>query len=251
MNRTTFPNSGEKQPIFVYTNGDGVSSWILNGQEHEPHELNEIFGAMSRSKSRSPLYVDVGANVGSLCLRVAAKYRVVAFEGMGANLLLLRNSICAFPGLSDRLQLFPFGLSDAESKCPIYSQPTNMGDGIVACSQAEQAKLLSEGCQQRGELRLKRLDAVLNEPIEVLKIDVEGFEAFVLSGTKGLLRKRAVRHLMVEFWERTSPQAVAELAELGFQLSLKGFSGPWSTVEEVQKKIAADKIVNVYCKLSK
>ncbi|PNW78226.1 hypothetical protein CHLRE_09g386747v5 [Chlamydomonas reinhardtii] len=207
---------------------------------------------MSRSKSRSPLYVDVGANVGSLCLRVAANgYRVVAFEGMAANLLLLRNSICAAPGVADRLHLYPFGLSDAESTCPIYSQPTNVGDGIVACTKAEQTKLLSEGCQQRGELRLKRLDAVINEPIEVLKVDVEGFEAFVLSGAKGLLRRRAVRHLMVEFWERTSPKVVAELKELGFELSLQGFSGPWATLAEIQKKIAADKIVNVYCRLDK
>jgi hypothetical protein len=50
------------------------------------------------------------------------------------------------------------------------------------------------------EVKLARLDELVTEPIQVLKIDVEGFEIAVLEGATGLLA-RSPTHLIIVEWQ--------------------------------------------------
>ncbi|PNH12353.1 hypothetical protein TSOC_000719, partial [Tetrabaena socialis] len=115
-----------------------------------------------------PLFVDVGANVGWFSVNVAARgYRVAAFEGMATNVALVRASVCASPGLSDRLRLYAFGLGATDDTCYLFSDVNNRGDGITLCgvaSEAEAAAKVRRGYALRGRLPIHRLDAVLPPP---------------------------------------------------------------------------------------
>jgi hypothetical protein len=54
------------------------------------------------------IFLDVGANVGTFALPVAAHgFRVIAYEAMFSNQLALRLSLCANPDLQDRLNVVP------------------------------------------------------------------------------------------------------------------------------------------------
>jgi FkbM family methyltransferase len=45
------------------------------------------------------------------------------------------------------------------------------------------------GYEVRGEITIRRLDAFVDSDVQMIKIDVEGFEEPVLTGAKALLSK--------------------------------------------------------------
>jgi len=239
-------------PIYLYNSSDGISRWLLSGRKHETYEVDQIVWALSEltSPDQQPLYVDVGANVGSVLMQVAQKHpcRIAAFEGMKSNVLLLRNTLCS-QLLQHRVHFYAFGLSSQQQVCSIYSQSANRGDGIVACSDAQRSKLLSEGCIKRGELRLERLDSVVQEDIHVLKIDVEGFERFVLAGASSLIRKRLIHFIIMELWASTPLAFLETLQSTRYSISTVGFQGPWVDVANVSRALSTQQVMNVYLKL--
>lgn len=89
-----------------------------------------------------------------------------------------------------RVQVFPYGLSDHEQACMMMSLKSNVGNGNgnVICS-AEQLAIHSEDKQTgdmvaRGTTHTVRLDELFKgEPqVDVVKIDVEGYEPYVMAG---------------------------------------------------------------------
>jgi hypothetical protein len=47
-------------------------------------------------------------------------------------------------------------------------------------------------------MTLRRLDDILNEDVDVLKLDVEGYEEKVLAGATQLLKNKRVKYLITE-----------------------------------------------------
>jgi FkbM family methyltransferase len=52
--------------------------------------------------------------------------------------------------------------------------------------------------QSRGSISIRRLDDLLSEDVQVMKIDVEGYELEVLQGAKELLSHHTVKYIMAE-----------------------------------------------------
>jgi hypothetical protein len=65
--------------------------------------------AQERRLPRSQVaLLDIGANLGSHTMAAAAHgFRVLAFEPMHVNLMALRHTLCANPGLAGRVTLVP------------------------------------------------------------------------------------------------------------------------------------------------
>lgn len=51
--------------------------------------------------------------------------------------MTLRHSLCANPGLSQRVTLIPRGLGNETTKCTIYSIDNNQGDGTIYCNPSQ------------------------------------------------------------------------------------------------------------------
>ncbi len=157
------------------------------------------------SNGLASCYCDIGSNIGQHALfmsQYAAK--VHAFEPFSA----VSDRMLAQIKLNniDNIHLHSFGLSDKTESLPFYA-PTGSNQGIGSFDKETESK----GNVETGSLALKNGDEFFAEhPIEsvdLMKIDVEGFEKKALAGLAAVL-------------ERHRPIVVCEVSygtELSFQ----------------------------------
>ncbi|WIA43697.1 hypothetical protein OEZ86_010128 [Tetradesmus obliquus] len=251
--------------VFVYAAHDFVSQ-ELAGRRHsyEEKEVAAVLWAMQQQQQQQqaagaaprvkqqPLFVDAGANVGSFLFSVAdAGYRVAAFEGMPSNIALLRHSLCANPHLRNRVGLFGTGLGAEADTCYVVSDHINVGDGHTVCGE-EQVRRRTDntGYTIRGKTSVRRLDSILSEDIQVLKLDVEGFELQVLQGADSLLTKHRVNYILTACTFGGAPrqrQMLKLLDQWGYLISLEGFQGPWLQPAAVANGSSKLPWNNIFC----
>lgn len=123
--------------------------------------------------------VDVGANIGYYCLMfcraIGPTGRIVAVEPSPENLPLLELAIRR-NGMTDRVEVV---------SCAVGDEP-----GVVGLGSGTNSGVLKAANDAPFRVRLDTLDNLIQGPIDMLKIDVEGFEAFALRGAKRILREQ-------------------------------------------------------------
>jgi len=128
--------------------------------------------------------VDVGANIGYYLLLieqvVGSRGKVICIEPSIENLPELRRNIAS--NRFSNVVLHEVALGDHQGEVGLR---TGINSGIANQDGAAYS------------VPLRRLDALVDEPVHFLKIDVEGYEGQVLAGTEGLIS----RHKPVLFLE--------------------------------------------------
>ena len=142
---------------------------------------------MQKLSPQEPVFVDIGANVGQHSLfmsRLASQ--VHSFEPFAPVRERLLHQI-ALNGLQ-HITVHPVGLSDANTRLPFFA-PTGRNMGIGSFD----ASTTSKGNVSIGELELVRGDDYFLMQgiarVDVLKMDVEGFEKPALTGLRETLRR--------------------------------------------------------------
>lgn len=125
---------------------------------------------------RGMTVVDVGANIGYYMLlfrrSVGSEGTIICIEPDEENLQELRRQIAGNSLLNVTVMPVAAGAVDGKAL---------LEPGINA--------RVREGGREGREVALRRLDSLLQSPIDVLKIDVEGYEGFVLDGATEALRR--------------------------------------------------------------
>jgi FkbM family methyltransferase len=137
-------------------------------------------------------FVDVGANMGYFSLLWAGvnpRGRVVAFEAAPRNVAILESNI-ARNHLADRITLVPKAAGDHSGTITFDAGPADQtGWGGIS----------STVTSTTIDVPLVRLDQELSDsPIDVLKIDVEGADTWVLLGCEALLKAKQIGVLFFE-----------------------------------------------------
>ena len=121
---------------------DIVSAHMTNSTfwEHKLAEamlarLDEARAEALDAGRRTPIFLDIGANVGSYSLSAAAHgHRVLACEPLTLNTVALRRSLCRNAPLAPLVTLHEKALAGAEREgCVIVTADQNVGDGTVKC----------------------------------------------------------------------------------------------------------------------
>ena len=135
---------------------------------------------MTRLQQDQALFVDIGANVGQHSLFMAAHgAQVHSFEPFDRVRKQLQLQITK-NGLQS-ITVHPFGLSNENTSLPFFA-PTGNNVGIGSFD----ASTASKGNVSIGELALVKGDDYLASQaitkIDIVKMDVEGFEKFAIEG---------------------------------------------------------------------
>jgi FkbM family methyltransferase len=163
--------------------------------------------------------VDVGAHVGlysvALALRVGRAGRVVAFEPNPSSFQTLRTH-CRINRVLERVELRDVAVGDVDGEVAFES-----GRG------SESSISVSPGSTER--VNCARLDTVFpNQRVDLLKIDIEGYEERALRGAAGLLRDvhRRPRAIFIEIhpyaWTATgttSDSLLDFLSSVGYEVT--------------------------------
>ncbi|MGI8892002.1 MAG: FkbM family methyltransferase [Bacteroidia bacterium] len=139
-------------------------------------------------------FYDVGANIGEYTVHgakmVGPKGKIISFEPVPKFFSYLNENI-NLNEFGDRVKLFKFGLSDT-TQTVLFSIPVdkNIGNAI---NEGMASQFHSISMSDKFECNLKRLDDVFIEEDlpkpDLIKIDVEGGELFVLKGATEILKK--------------------------------------------------------------
>lgn len=136
------------------------------------YQLDKLEAAVALCKRRG-LAVDVGAHVGFWTRELALLFeKVVAFEPVPANVeCFLQNT-----DHLTNVTLYAYGLGALDSTVRIKADKKNSGKAHIA----------DEG----EKIKIYRLDRLtLPGRVDFLKIDVEGYESFVLRGARETIER--------------------------------------------------------------
>ena len=183
--------------------------WTINGTDrmrldprfraipadHEP----QIWGPLMAAVRAGDTAADAGANIGlytvALAARVGPSGRVVAFEPDPRTVQILRRHI-VLNHLSQRIEVIPSALGDRAGPVPFQA-----GQGPRSC-------VMPEGARGARRIPCVTLDEVFaGRRVDLLKVDVEGYEQHVLQGGLRLLQDpaRAPRVITLELHPEAWP----------------------------------------------
>jgi FkbM family methyltransferase len=171
---------------------------------------------------------DVGANVGemsALFVKHFPEATVHAFEPVGSTFAKLERAL----GCNSRLALHKFAASDTAGPATIrlFDDPAK---NTLVTDLTDSCRTISSGLEK---VQMLRLDAVISELkvrfVDLLKIDVEGFEEKVLRGCGKNLKPERIRYIYFEFHrinrlgDNTTVTGHSRLGELDQLLEANGY----------------------------
>jgi len=187
--------------MIVHAGDDGVTGNIYCGL----HELSEM-AYLLHVMTPDDLFVDVGANVGAYTvLACAAKgARGCCLEPVPSTFARLLDTL-RINQLSDRVDALNLGASDAEGEL-WFTSDENCTNHVVPAGERPAGAV---------QVKVRTLDAVLaGRRPSVLKIDVEGYEPFVLAGARETLSQPSLHSVIMELNGSVARYGLAEDAIL-------------------------------------
>lgn len=179
--------------VVRYHDNDGNSDFYSNGEE-------KILKAILKDPKTSVI-LDVGSNNGDwsyLCLVNGYKGKLILFDALPLNLDIAKTKLKKY---NLEIVYVPYALSDEEGEVTFY-----VNDDTSLSGHNSLHDMKSIGYSENTHsitVQAKRLDKILSNyhkgEISFLKIDVEGHELSVLKGTFGLLSKKEVCYIQIEY----------------------------------------------------
>jgi FkbM family methyltransferase len=192
------------------------------------------------TKPGSPLIVDCGANIGVSVMWFQQQYpqaRIIAFEPDSE----------LFAVLSENLQRCCSAHSINLINAAVWSDDSN--ELVFKCEGADAGRVVDGSTAKHKTVRAERLKTHLHEPVDLLKIDIEGAELAVLKDCKEQLH--LVRNLFVEYHSFVDqPQLLDELLlllrESGFRYWLDAEVKRYRPMLNHISHLGMDLQVNIY-----
>lgn len=205
--------SGEKfalvsgaENYLVHTN-DPIGKDIYLFGEYDFRKFELALQLLGRSKI--DVLVDIGANIGSICIPAVKRglaNNAIAIEPEPTNFAMLQANL-AMNNVTHRVKSFQMALGSTDDQTLLLDLSSeNFGDHRIAPTIGE--------ARTRPQLPVKssRFDTVvgeLNPETDLVYIDVQGFEKFVISGAPLATQNKVP--MVLEFW----PDGLSEHCTMG------------------------------------
>lgn len=205
----------------------GLKFHVLNTQDSIGRHLffdgeyeAETVGTIDKLLKENDVFIDVGANIGAICLPVAKKknIRAFAFEPARHIFEVLEKNMAI--NRLENISAFPVGVSDKKGMTDFYeSQRVHGWSGMVKIDSFDHYHITTT------TLDTFAVESNIDQ-IEVLKVDVQGWEYFVFKGARRLIEEKRIHNIIFEFewWaEKNAGLEIGAAQQLlldkGYQLS--------------------------------
>lgn len=157
--------------------------------------------AVASSSQKPRLVIDVGANIGVFTLAFADIFddaKVIAFEPSQRTYSRLERNLNASV-FSKHVRLENIALSDVDGRVQFLDDPKSPATNHLVADLSEDHNLPNLPCVAVDCLKLNTYcESNSITHIDLLKIDVEGFECQVLEGARAVIERRAVTWIFLE-----------------------------------------------------
>ena len=180
-------------PFFVNTDDRGIATWIILGGVWETF-VDNVLCHLARP---GDVFLDVGANLGYYTVKigriVGRSGRVHSFEPNPQIFPFLRENI-TINGMEPWVTAYPLAAGDQAGWSTLNVPTTNMGGGWMAAPAAQ------VGRQDAQVVPIVSIDSVVTDtrPVDLIKMDVEGFEPLALQGMQQILERSPQAALVLE-----------------------------------------------------
>jgi len=191
-----------------------------------PNRIKMITGSYEKFLTRSicaalpekGVFVDVGANVGFISQQVARKFknaRVFAFEPNPRIYQIIEKNLKFFPNC----QVHHVGLGAKEGQLEFFHGDESCVGSFVQEYTSHHPSNSARGPIAKSIVQVKTGDTMLAQvgTIDVMKMDVEGYEIEVLKGMAKLLATGGIKTIFFEFfpfahrWAHHQPEDIIHL----------------------------------------
>jgi FkbM family methyltransferase len=183
-------------PIFARLSGGGMRIQCIRSDllslrifvfgEDEPCLYTLLLLAL-RFAGKSSYFIDIGANLGTLSLRLTSytRCRSICIEPQ-PSLVKLLNENSLLNGINSLVSVRPYALSDREGEMRLSIDPHHLGGASLRTLQTTQSLLVPVKTLDSVVLKQEWMNAA------IVKVDVEGFEKDVFLGAFQLFSSRLV-----------------------------------------------------------
>ena len=136
--------------------------------------------------------IDVGANTGQFAIASAKIFpfsSIYSFEPAPHCIAQLRRNVSSLP----QIHVYPFAIGDSEGKVSLKINSDSRSSSVLPLGRVHRQHF--PGAKESGAIPVKvtTLDLIFKdiflEPPILIKLDVQGYEANVLKGSKGILSR--------------------------------------------------------------
>jgi len=206
---------------YIDTRSRDVGAHLIHGGTWE-NGSTKAFKNLLRPGAR---VLDVGANLGWYALVAAPVVgptgRVFAVEPNPGLARLVHDSL-ATNGFGGFCRVFQVAVSDAPGVVDLVARPGAPGGGHIRSAVHEVREPSTPAAVRVASVRLDDLLAGEAGPIDVVKMDIEGWEGMAIRGMAGILDRSPALRMLVE-WSPMQDSTPAPRAETAAFLSAKGY----------------------------
>ncbi len=214
-------------PLWLRADDGVILPYVVQNGTWEPGE-----GELLRTYIRpGTTFVDVGANVGYFS-RLAATCepaRIIAFEPHPELVEVLALNVW---GLEPVVEVVTAALGDSNGTVALSSADHNYGDTRVSAGGAAPSTMVAA---------VVRMDDMISGRVDVVKIDVQGYESEVLRGMQRIILENPQIVMIVEFWPSAiearglvAKEVLTDYQTMGFDVYLLlGGSPATTTLQEI------------------
>jgi FkbM family methyltransferase len=150
------------------------------------HELEEMSFLLHYLKENDT-FLDIGANVGAYTILASgeAKCRSIAIEPIPSTFNYLKRNI-ELNQLDDKVKLYNIGVSNKNDNLYFTNNKDSMNH------------VVKNNSPNSIMVEVHTIDEIIKEKISFIKIDVEGYEKYVLDGTKRILNEDELNVIQIE-----------------------------------------------------
>lgn len=185
--------------LCVHSKEDVISSFFTrDGLWRDCRGLPALY-QLAKKKKDAGTVVDVGANIGSCTMELASLgARVIAFEPVRSNFELLNHSI-TLNKFDGRVEAHQVAVGSDHGPRMAMKEVGNYGNTIITTwDKVHDNDRWYQTKFEKEEVQIAKLDDFVDESVDLLKLDCQGYELRVLRGAAKLLRHHRVPLIRAE-----------------------------------------------------
>lgn len=204
---------------------------LIKDGKYEPATTNAILSLLNEGDT----FVDLGANEGYFSILASKKVgrngRVFSIEPQQRLWEVIQKNYEL--NYCSNATIIPYAVGEKEEKLIINLYPS-INTGASSLSNKENFGKTRNNVRKKffgtQQIQTKQLDKLAEdygiEKINLIKIDIEGFEFFALKSAQSLLKNKLIDHILIEFHPpqlkdlgQTSSEIVSYLNSFGYEKS--------------------------------